>query len=304
MAQTWIYQPKSGDRVFAERPSPAVMVIRFHDGCRVVCGDNVELQYTACLAGEHWRANGRRAMAELIDAFQEGVAYDEQGCLCAIVPRAIAAEFDRYLRAVCPLAGDQSKTLWEAGILRYEHSPIDGEMVRFSSPRRVDPSITVYRTTGVAGTGREIQRVDYAFTAFGLGPPGEIVYRDGAMYASGPQEVVRVEPGGYWHGLKAGRCADEIRGGKHVSAIVKAVQYEEGKGGVEFLGTLVQSLGVDCRTRLNCWDSNGYLYRQAPVNVEGEPAKIEKLSDFREYLLEKISEASNVDLEPAAELAA
>jgi hypothetical protein len=82
---TWIYRPKSGDRVFALKEHPHVKVARYDNGCRHVLGGVHISEFTA-EPGRHYRNSARKMLGEWVN-LRGGVAWDERGtygscCVC------------------------------------------------------------------------------------------------------------------------------------------------------------------------------------------------------------------------------
>jgi hypothetical protein len=112
MTTTFIYAPRSGDRVFAARPAddgiPAIVTWP-GNGCRHLIG-GVHLAYEASAPRRHWRDAARRMASLIIDAVG-GVAWDDRGTIHVAVPRESAGSADRWMRAARAAAlGDHPVT--------------------------------------------------------------------------------------------------------------------------------------------------------------------------------------------------
>jgi hypothetical protein len=88
MTTVFIYQPTTGDRVFASRPNQFVRVVEWQNGCRHVTG-GVHFSWQTATAGRHWRGPAV-AMATAIVAAVGGVAWDENGVVHLVVPHTSA----------------------------------------------------------------------------------------------------------------------------------------------------------------------------------------------------------------------
>lgn len=88
--RSFIYCPKSGSRIIAAMPNECIRVTRWQNGCQHVDGGVLLAWYTS-EPGQHWRANAR-CMASQIVRSVGGVAWDEQGTVCLVVPHRNAVE--------------------------------------------------------------------------------------------------------------------------------------------------------------------------------------------------------------------
>lgn len=86
MTTTFIYNPKSGDRVFAEKNDGQIHVVRWANGSRHVV-NGVHLSWNAATPGpgHYWRGPARRMLGILVNQYG-GIAWDEQGTIQAVVP--------------------------------------------------------------------------------------------------------------------------------------------------------------------------------------------------------------------------
>lgn len=103
LGPTFIYCPRSGDRVFAENPCSAVVVVKWSNGCRHVLG-GIALSYWTAEPGNHWRNEARIAAASLIAACG-GIAWDDQGSISLVVPRAAGVQVDGLMKKIAASAG-------------------------------------------------------------------------------------------------------------------------------------------------------------------------------------------------------
>jgi len=115
-AWTWIYKPRSGDRVFAQREHPELAVHTWEDGCRHVAG-GVLLSVVAAEAGAWWRDDAT-ALAKAIVAVAGGLAWDEQGTITLIVPASAALQAARLLARGEALHARGNGLLGEANLVR------------------------------------------------------------------------------------------------------------------------------------------------------------------------------------------
>jgi hypothetical protein len=81
----FIYQPRSGSRVFASQIAATIGVVRWSNGCRHVLG-GLHLEWSSAVPRQHWRTPGRALATSVVQAVG-GIAWDEQGLLHLIVPR-------------------------------------------------------------------------------------------------------------------------------------------------------------------------------------------------------------------------
>lgn len=92
---TFIYCPKSGDRVFAEKTNKLVVTAKYSNGCRHVFG-GVLLEH-ATVTRAH-RNMARRIATVFIKKFG-GIAWGIQGLVCAVVPVGMALSYHRMMMA-------------------------------------------------------------------------------------------------------------------------------------------------------------------------------------------------------------
>jgi hypothetical protein len=95
---TFIYCPKSGDRVFASLETNAIKVVKWPNGCRHVVG-GVTLSYHTATPNEHWRYDAVLVAKELVEIIG-GIAWDEQGTISMVVPLNKAVIADQWMRKV------------------------------------------------------------------------------------------------------------------------------------------------------------------------------------------------------------
>lgn len=104
---TFVYCPRSGDRVFAEKIlSQEVQVVKWPNNSRHIVG-GVALSYCASVPGQYWRGQARTAAQSLISA-GGGVAWDEQGSINLVVPLSLAYQADQVMRAARGAATGQA----------------------------------------------------------------------------------------------------------------------------------------------------------------------------------------------------
>lgn len=102
MNRTWIYTPRSHDRVFANRFTPSLVVQTLPNKSRIVWG-GVRLTYAAAVPKNWWRDSARAVAASLVSA-TGGVAWDENGEIGLVVPHEYAWEVNMQMnlaRSVC-----------------------------------------------------------------------------------------------------------------------------------------------------------------------------------------------------------
>ncbi len=93
----FIYRPKSGDRVFAEREAVGLAFARWPNGCRHVIGGAAPLAYTG--GSRDWRSAAHSA-AKAFVAARGGIAWDDRGEISIIVPCEHAFEAARVMEAL------------------------------------------------------------------------------------------------------------------------------------------------------------------------------------------------------------
>jgi hypothetical protein len=98
---SFVYQPRSGSRVFVCNPSDAIAVIDWGNGCRHVVG-GVELVWP-CATKNYWRTEATEVLKSVISQ-AGGIAWDEQGIVHAVVPHYIAAWIVEYMQIVLNVA--------------------------------------------------------------------------------------------------------------------------------------------------------------------------------------------------------
>lgn len=98
MTITFIYQPKSGDRVFVSKAHPEMLIARYSNGCRHVYGGSPVLSWHTTGEGEYWRGRAKKVLSDIIDAVG-GIGWDEKGHVQAIVPRNAAFNVLRWMDA-------------------------------------------------------------------------------------------------------------------------------------------------------------------------------------------------------------
>lgn len=94
---TFIYHPRSGDRVFAWADHPEIGVINWDNGCRHVVG-GAHLSVVAVHPGKWWRDQATTVAAALVQA-AGGIAWDDQGKVSLILPERWAVRAVQLLIA-------------------------------------------------------------------------------------------------------------------------------------------------------------------------------------------------------------
>lgn len=126
---SFIYQPKSGDRVFIEQQSPWIVVIRWGNGCRHVAGNFVVLSWSTAIQGQYWRHEAVRALREIIPQVG-GIAWDAQGTVSACVPTHQAKMVIDLMGRISPNDHDDRDRnlveLWRVGAGRISFTDIRG----------------------------------------------------------------------------------------------------------------------------------------------------------------------------------
>ena len=89
MQTMFVYRPKAGDRVFAERAAPGMAVVKWGNGCRHVVG-GVHMEWYAAAPGSWWRRQAKTLAEEIVGSVG-GIAWDDQGAIRLIVPVGVAA---------------------------------------------------------------------------------------------------------------------------------------------------------------------------------------------------------------------
>jgi len=131
---TFIYKPRSGDRVFVERPSAHVVITTWANGCRDVAGSLVALEWDTAQPTFHWRALARRALTEVVTLLQAGIAWDLHGRIYCLVRSRDALSVASAMQRIRPFpseqedgdnlalmyAGGAAKLVVEGGIFRFE----------------------------------------------------------------------------------------------------------------------------------------------------------------------------------------
>lgn len=102
----FIYTPKSGSRVVHKKDCPQVRLIQYSNGSYAAVG-GVKLVFDAALQGRAYWRGAARHMAEMIVMSYGGVAWDEQGTVCLIVPRLAAKQALVSMRLARKTHGDR-----------------------------------------------------------------------------------------------------------------------------------------------------------------------------------------------------
>jgi hypothetical protein len=103
MQCSFVYKPKSGDRVFAGSVNGGVYVFQWANGCRHIVG-GVCLTYPASMQGAWWRSQAHR-MASLLCTRFGGIAWDEQGTVSLVVPVQSGLQAHQHMAATSRLCG-------------------------------------------------------------------------------------------------------------------------------------------------------------------------------------------------------
>lgn len=98
MNKEFIYCPKSGDRVFAEKAHPEMLIARYNNRSRHVFGGSPVLSWSTTCEGEYWRGHACKVLSDIIDAVG-GIAWDVQGTVHCIAPRNAAFNVLRWMEA-------------------------------------------------------------------------------------------------------------------------------------------------------------------------------------------------------------
>lgn len=98
--QTFVYQPTTGDRVFARsEENPELCIVTWANGCRHICGDTVELSWGTACPNKHWRNEAHRLLIALSKVLRL-VAWDEQGNVFVAVVRRHAWQVNRAMNTL------------------------------------------------------------------------------------------------------------------------------------------------------------------------------------------------------------
>lgn len=98
--RSFIYCPRSGDRVFAENilPGTKLGVVEWSNACRHITG-GVEVSFNAAIAGKWWRDAARDLTAHVVNEFG-GVTWDDRGDIHAHLPPQGIHHLNQYLITV------------------------------------------------------------------------------------------------------------------------------------------------------------------------------------------------------------
>lgn len=94
---TFIYCPRSGDRIFAAIPTGDIVLLRWGNGCTHVIG-GTHLSWSTAAPRQHWRLVARALATRIVESFG-GVAWDENGCINLIVPSETSGTTEWLMRA-------------------------------------------------------------------------------------------------------------------------------------------------------------------------------------------------------------
>jgi hypothetical protein len=129
----FVYCPKSGDRVFAEKPHTTISILRWSNRCRHVIG-GCHLSYAAANAGSWWRTQAVRLATAIVDSVG-GIAWDEQGTVHLIVPAPSAYQADRLVSRASPKTSSDER-LENAIALSGIGCPLAPDLSSVSGPPR------------------------------------------------------------------------------------------------------------------------------------------------------------------------
>lgn len=94
---SFVYKPKSGERVFACRPTLRIGVVEYTNGSRHIVGDFVLLEYRVAQPGAWWKNNAIETARGLITG-RGGVAWYDSGTLYMAVPSRAAFGINLAMR--------------------------------------------------------------------------------------------------------------------------------------------------------------------------------------------------------------
>lgn len=131
----FIYCPRSGDRVFVEKPGPEIVVFRWRNGCRHVVG-GIRLKWEAC---GYKRAPLRRLLRDFVGAVT-GIAWDDRGTISAVVPFSVWSDLHDIVKLAVSKAefyDDHTLVdLWRIGAASFAS---DGGLTTFVDGETITP---------------------------------------------------------------------------------------------------------------------------------------------------------------------
>ncbi|MBI3331476.1 hypothetical protein HYZ99_00775 [Candidatus Peregrinibacteria bacterium] len=99
---TFVYHPRSGNRIFAQKVTASFAVITWANQSAHLAGDHVHLQWWTAAPCDHWRATARRALTEIVEQVG-GVAWDDQGVVHVCAPLEDAIDVFQLMDQLDPL---------------------------------------------------------------------------------------------------------------------------------------------------------------------------------------------------------
>ena len=114
MKNTFVYCPKSGDRVFAQKDCAEIVVIRYDNTCRHVVGGR-HFSFNTVTPNAWCRDDAQRLVTQVI-GHSGGVAWDDRGDLNLVIPEHKVAWALPLLRSALPMADWDLPALWRAGL--------------------------------------------------------------------------------------------------------------------------------------------------------------------------------------------
>ncbi|MFH0853061.1 MAG: hypothetical protein V1853_01525 [bacterium] len=148
---TFVYCPTTGDRVFAQKDTEGIVVVKWQNECRHVVG-GVHFYFSAAEPKKHWRSRAK-VLATAIIKNACGIAWDECGEVHLIVPHSKAWATFEIMGAASPDGNpDHNKV---AMIHNGVAWPLFGDAGQWEVIRELRPS-----EDGVALWKREGNRVE------------------------------------------------------------------------------------------------------------------------------------------------
>lgn len=154
---TFIYCPRSGDRVFCESPNDYIRIVSWFNGCRHVQG-GVHLCWPAAVPNFYWRGEAQTLATQIV-ATAGGIGWDENGMIHIIVPVHAAFAAWQWMQAaslvsLCPPDTNSAALVIGGAAVMDGMNNIVPRCVREEIPdwANIDlPTWTDYRPDSVAG---------------------------------------------------------------------------------------------------------------------------------------------------------
>jgi hypothetical protein len=104
MGKTFIYKPRSGDRVFISLEGDEIGVLEYPNGCRHAVG-GVHLRLSTAEPDAYWRGAAIEAAKTAVSGIGQGVSWDDRGTIHMVVPVWAAYQVTKGMLKVAEATG-------------------------------------------------------------------------------------------------------------------------------------------------------------------------------------------------------